>query len=437
MGHLGRLKDEYRALASRLGAGTTALPEPDAEAARQARQDLLQLLYTPDEARLASLMPVLPSSLEDVARRASTAPEALTPRLEELCDKGLVIDLVSPTTGKTTYMLAPPVIGFFEFSMMRSSGPHPQKAVAEAIHAYAHGDRAFMREVFAHPTVIGRALPHEAAFDEEELPEVLDWERATSVLREARSLAVSLCFCRHAAQHLGRACASPMESCLSLNAGADFVIRRRFGRAIGSSEALEILAAARERALVQIADNVQRQVSYICNCGGCCCEQLRAISEFDLRAVNPSGFEVHLDEGACAGCSRCARACPIGAIQMVPQRVEGRTRADLRPAVDPERCIGCGVCTGACHKDALSLKRAAKPPLVPADVVEKAVRMAIERGRLAHLVADEGAGRGALFLNRVLAALLRLPPAKQVLAHEQLRSRFVRFALSQVEDPTA
>jgi hypothetical protein len=37
----------------------------------------------------------------------------------------------------------------------------------------------------------------------------------------------------------------------------------------------------------------------------------------------------------------------------------------------------------------------------------------------------------------VLAALLALPPAKQALADEQLRSRFVRFALSRVQDPTS
>jgi hypothetical protein len=30
------------------------------------------------------------------------------------------MDLVSPKTGEAKYLLAPPVVGFFEFSMMRA-----------------------------------------------------------------------------------------------------------------------------------------------------------------------------------------------------------------------------------------------------------------------------------------------------------------------------
>jgi len=152
--------------------------------------------------------------------------------------------------------------------------------------------------------------------------------------------------------------------------------------------------------------------------------------------VNPSGFEVRQDAARCNGCSRCARACPIGAISMAPQRVDGKQRATLAPVVDHETCIGCGVCTGACQKHALSLTRSTRPRTVPGDGVEKALRMALERGRLADLVFDQGAGRGAKFLNRVMSALLALPPAKQAMANEQLRSRFVRFALARVKDPT-
>ena len=263
---------------------------------------------------------------------------------------------------------------------------------------------------------------------------MLDWERATAIIAEAKVIAVSLCYCRHSAAHLGRACQTPQEMCLSLGASADYIVRRRFGRAIERSEALGILEQARALHLAQLADNVRKRPAYICNCCGCCCEQLRAVSQFGLPAVNPSGFFAQSEHEQCAGCSRCARACPVGAIEMKPLAMDGRPRAELRPAVDLSRCIGCGVCASACHKRAMRLVRRKERPTVPVDAVEKALRMAIERGRLAHLVFDEGAGRGPRFLNRILAGLLALPPAKQALANEQLRSRFVRFALSRFRE---
>jgi hypothetical protein len=68
-------------------------------------------------------------------------------------------------------------------------------------------------------------------------------------------------------------------------------------------------------------------------------------------------------------------------------------------------------------------------PRVPENAVEKAVRQALERGRLADLLVDAGAGLGSRFLRGAVDALVRLPVAEQVLASEQVRSRFVSYAL--------
>ena len=45
-------------------------------------------------------------------------------------------------------------------------------------------------------------------------------------------------------------------------------------------------------------------------------------------------------------CGNCSRHCPNGAIDMVPyQTPDGEVKV---PAVDPERCIGCGACENLC-----------------------------------------------------------------------------------------
>jgi len=433
MGHLGRLKEEYRDLSRRLQDGTVALPEPDDERARRGWQEILEILFTPEEAALAARLPLRPASLDELSRRLGMAAPELARRLEPMCDKGVVMDLPNPRTGKVAYLLSPPVVGFFEFSLMRARDSIPKKRMAEALHAYTHFDDAFAREALGRETVIGRALVNETALADP-LPDVLDWQRATAVVGEARAWAVALCYCRHKSEHLGEACGAPVENCLSLNAGAEFAVRRRFSRAIERAEALDILESSRERGLVQIADNVQKRPTFVCNCCGCCCEQLQAVSRFGLQAVNPSGFAPKHDRARCNGCSRCARACPVGAIAMGPERLVATQKTTLRPTVDLERCIGCGVCAGACQRRAMRMDHGGRQARIPVNSVEKVVRQALERNQLADLLFDGGEGLGSRFLHDAVKALTSLPPAQKLLASEQVRSRFVRAALERFRD---
>jgi ferredoxin len=438
MGHLGHLREEYEDLVERLEGAQVSFPRPATPAAEAAWREILEILFTPDEAALATKIPVRPSSLNKIAALAGLTPEALRPRLDAMADKGLVFDLVHPETGKERWVLAPPVVGFLEFSLMRAHDMHPKERLARAMDAYMHGDDAFAREVFGGETVIGRALVNEDALGRSKdlVPEVLDWERASEVVGKATNIAVSLCYCRHKAEHLGRSCAAPMENCLTLNLGADFVERRGFGRKIEAAEALDLLAEARAHGLVQIADNVRSGITYVCNCCACCCAQLRAIQDFGFPAVNPSGFEARADGARCRGCSKCSKACPIGAISLEQRREQAQIKGRVVARVDGGRCIGCGLCALECRHGALTMAPRHDRSYVPATLMERTVRMAIERGHVAHFVADQALGRGPRFLNLVLRTLTSLPAAQRVLASEQVKSRFVRFALGTVRDPT-
>lgn len=53
-----------------------------------------------------------------------------------------------------------------------------------------------------------------------------------------------------------------------------------------------------------------------------------------------------VDLGNCNGCTRCASDCPFGAIMMMP-RTDGLP-FDRQAVVDPNVCVSCGICVGAC-----------------------------------------------------------------------------------------
>jgi formate hydrogenlyase subunit 6/NADH:ubiquinone oxidoreductase subunit I len=412
--------------------------EPRDPAAQRAWREILETLFSPDDAALAARLPVIPTTAADLARRTGLGEGGLRARLEAMAGKGLVLDLHDARTGAMTYMLAPPVVGFFELSMMRLSDGLPKARLARAYEAYMAGDSTFDKEVSGVPTVVSRTLVQETALYDDLASEVLDWERATSYVEKADCLAVTNCFCRHVATHLGTACDYPMETCMSLGVAARYLIRHDYARPISREEGRELLEAAREHGLVHIADNVRQEVNYICSCCACCCVELRS-AQRGMPVMQPSAFEPTVDGHQCTGCGTCVPACPVQAISLVPQgapqRVGDRAAAPLVGNIDLDRCLGCGVCVGACLQDSLSMVRRPQAPHVPLNAVEYLTRRMLEQGRLADLLVDGTAGRGPAFANAVLGAILSLPPAQKLLASEQVRSRFVRFALARHQPP--
>jgi ferredoxin/DNA-binding transcriptional ArsR family regulator len=421
MGHLSG-KKAYRDLQQRLDRMPVGAP------AHRAFFELLEELFTEEECRVAAGIPLRLASLGSIARNAKLSEDATRMVLDRLVRKGLVVDL--PRDGRpTVYYLNPTIVGFFEFTMMRVREEVDQKRVAELMWAYMREDPnlGFMRMLAEGETFIARPLVNEDALEPEVWTEILDADKASAIIDEASSWAEGVCHCRHVKLHLGKRCDYPLDHCLAINAGADYLVRAGIAKKIDRQRARDVLAYAREHGNVQMADNVRNRPGFICNCCSCCCEMMEAFRTLpEMTKVISSNYVAEIDGEDCSGCGKCAKACPIDAIEVIP--AEGTRKIPKRKKmaeVDAERCLGCGVCRAACDFDGLTMTAAPQRIYTPDNVMEKIALQAIERGKLQELLFNDP---GKL-THRTLGALLRtvasLPPAKQAMASRQLKSRFV------------
>jgi ferredoxin len=422
LGHLYNAKRDYLALQRRHDQGPAALP------ASQAIFEALQILYSQDEARIAAAMPWQSVTAQKLSKKLGDRPAELEKKLLNMADKNLVFDLTNPRTGQTRFILTPPVVGFIEFSLMRIRDDIDQKTLAKHLHEYLLEDKSFADAMATgKDTVIGRALVNDDALGED-ITEVLDYERAEYLIEKAGGGAVSLCYCRHKAQHVGQACQHPQEICTTLQPSAAYMIRHNLGRAAEVAELKDILAMARVRSLVQIADNVQNRPAYICHCCGCCCVQLRAISQFGLsQAVKTTSMIARVDPSQCKGCGKCARLCPIGAITLVKRPPTDRAKSRLVARVDQRICLGCMVCHSACNKHkALAFPKRSERVLTPRNTLERVLLRAIEKGAVHHLLFGSEESKSMTFLHRFLGVVEKLPSVKKLMLSKQVKSHLLQ-----------
>ena len=391
---------------------------------------ILKLLFSPEEAELARGIPSQPTTLEVLSHKLDIPPDKLDDRLTEMAQRGLVVDLEH--NGQRFFSLSPVVIGFFEFTFMRTRDDMPMAELARLFEEYFTQDDRFARSVFQGQTQVGRRLVREEALPEGAHVEILDWERASHIIQTASPIGVSLCPCRHELSHLGEACDKPQLVCLTLNYAADTVIRNGMAKVITTGEAMGILEQCKEAGLAQTADNVQRKVTYICNCCGCCCGMVRALKTFNIRnAIVSSNWIMEVDLSKCKGCGKCAEACPTGAIEIVEER-EGRKKR--RWAVrDETLCLGCGVCYSVCKFGGITMKPRAQRVLTPETVFDREVIMAIERGKLADLIFPERERLNHRAIGRVIGVLEKSPPFKAAMAIKPLRSAFLNTLVKEAK----
>ena len=421
MSHIA-LKQSYQSLSDRLNLFPQGAPPTEL------LFRILQLLFTEKEAALVALLPLRPFTAAAAARNWKQTEGQALAILENLASRGMLLDV--ELGEQRLFVLPPPMAGFFEFSMMRVGNGYDQKLLAELFYQYLNVEEDFVKDLLcAGETRMGRVFVSESALGAGTALEVMDYERATEVIRTASHIGVGTCYCRHKMQHVHRACDNPLDNCLTFNSTASSLIKHGIARQVDSQEGMNLLQQSVDRNLVQFGENVREQVAFICNCCGCCCEALLAAKRFAvLSPIATTNFLPEVDRGNCNGCGKCVESCPVEAMGLVSA---GDPRQSKRKTakVQQDLCLGCGVCVRTCAGKALSLRRRGKRVITPVTTAHRTVLMAIERGTLQNLIFDNQAHWNHRAMAAILGAILRLPPVKQIMASRQMKSIYLERLL--------
>ena len=423
MGHLTS-RDAYRNLEDRINWFTQGA------APSETLTKILRVLFTEKEAKWVAKLPIRPFTLKKAARLWGTTEAKAEKLLDHLCEKGLLVD--SYDHGIRKFVLPPPMIGFFEFSLMRTRGDIDQKYLSELFYQYINVEEDFIKDLFlGMDTKLGRVFVNEPVLMTEKTNHILDYERATHIIEDADFIGVGTCFCRHKNFHLGIPCKlnAPMETCLTFgNVARSLAEHGGYTRPIDKSEALEILEMSYGYNLVQMGENVRERPAFMCNCCGCCCEALNAVRRFaPMQPIATTNYLPKINPDECVSCGKCEKVCPVLAISMQEREASVDKK---KPVIDESICLGCGVCARNCPKKAITLQRRPVEVITPVNSTHRFVLQAIEKGTLQNLVFDNQAFANHRAMAAVFGTILRLPPLKQAMASRQFKSVYLDHLLA-------
>ena len=420
MGHL-TTKDAYKSLEERINWFTQGAP------ASETLYKILQVLYTEEEAKWVALLPVRPFTIKRAARVWGTTEAKAEKVLDHLCEKALLVD--SEYHGIRKFVMPPPMAGFIEFALMRTRGDIDQKYLGELYYQYMNVEEDFVKDLFfATETRLGRVYVQEPVLTNDKTNHILDYERASHIIEEAEYIGLGLCYCRHKMYHAGHPCEidAPWDVCLRFgNVARSLAENGGYARLSDTAEAMDALERSYESNLVQIGENVRENPAFICNCCGCCCEALQAARKFSpMQPVATTNYIPKISLDKCVGCGKCAKVCPILAIEMAGDSKKKKAE------VDTEICLGCGVCARNCLVKAIEMERRPVQVITPVNSTHRFVLQAIEKGTLQNLVFDNQAFANHRAMAAVFGTILKLPPMKQALASKQFKSVYLDRLLS-------
>jgi electron transport complex protein RnfB len=321
---------------------------------------ILKKLFTPEQAEITLNLTLMPESVAQIAKKMGMDEAEAAGKLECMAKEGLIMRLRS---GEEVYYSALSfVVGIWEFHLNTLD-----RELAELTVEYMPHLAESWKSIKTKPL---RVVPIQASLQDGKA--VSTYEQIRELAKGKQLISVARCVCEKQQSLLGNPCDRPKERCIQFDMAAQYYIENGMSREISSHELDDLLKMGEEHALVLCPTN-SKDITNICMCCGCCCENLKTLKRYDRPADHSlSPYLAKIDPESCVMCGACLDRCQMDAIR------EG----DEAHEVDTARCIGCGLCVPTCPEQAISL--VAKPDVaeIPENLVDMNLRLAQERGIL-------------------------------------------------------
>jgi Pyruvate/2-oxoacid:ferredoxin oxidoreductase delta subunit len=320
--------------------------------------ELVQVLFTPEEAAVNNALARQPETLEPIALRLNRDPPGLLALLEAMAGKGLCATFTRD--GRRVFQGLPFMPGIFEYQFVSGSDSAHYRKLARLIHDYKKAYVAVKGlEKITFP--VTRVIPVDQTIDAGN--RIHTYDQVATYIQKYDSIGVGTCYCRHAARLRGEDIhALPMDVCMWFGHAADYMVERIGGRKVTQAEALVLLDRSEKAGLIHMSRNTTEEIEFLCNCDRWHCEVVtNVLKQPKPGRVFNSGYQPRFDPARCMACGTCIDRCPPEALSMGENRL---------PTVDMDRCFGCAACATGCPEEAIRME--AKPgfPVPPKNVKE-------------------------------------------------------------------
>ncbi|MHA1277487.1 MAG: ATP-binding protein [Candidatus Helarchaeota archaeon] len=371
------VEESYQILAKKLDAVLQGLsPLKETGNISETWMEYLRTLVDPKDVQYLIKLPVFPGTItaKKFAKKILKSEEEATEILERLFRNDCIMRVGST---KKRYGIHLPFLIFDVPPLSYEDMPKDKaRKLAELSFKYLVDEEWYRNFEGSALTPLTRVIPVQESIQPTQ--EILGYEKVEEIIQNARIIGLQKCACRTRLDFLGiRKCDFPLESCISVNQGAQYFIDRGHAKEISKKEALALLKKFNQMGLVHTTENYgEGDHTLICNCCACCCNLIGGITRWENpRAVAKANFIAVVNEPeSCTHCETCVEMCNFKAIKI----------QDSGPRIDVAKCMGCGICVVNCPAGLFELKREERE-VIYKNLLELGMKVAAETNRVIKL----------------------------------------------------